>query len=318
MYIGIDGGGTHSTGVLCDGAGRVLARREGGGMNFHTRGMDAVRDEIHELTEALLRDAGVSAGKVCLGLAALDAPAEKPVLEELITDPLKREEVRMVSDTAIALWGLTRGGSGMIMICGTGSMMEAMDDAGRTWVRGGWGYRLGDPLSGYSLAVGGLRAVFRAEEHLGPQTSLRASALSAFSAENPRKMLDALYAPECTPARLALFAEAVTEAARAGDPAAVQVVEGEIGEMAEAAGVFLREVPGIRRVGLHGGIFAHNPWIRTAMADRLREGFPDLCVDVPEAPPEIGAVWMRMAEEHALTDRVAEETIRSYKEWMKT
>lgn len=290
LFIGIDGGGTHSTGVAVWPDGRIAAVAAGGGLNFHNDGITAVRGRLESLVRDLCTEAGAPAFQVCVGLSALDGPADPETLARFTSDLLPPGSLFLESDAYVALLGCTRGAPGMIVICGTGSMIVLLDAAGRQHVSGGWGYLLGDAGSGYTLAREALLAVIAGVDGVGPSTRLTARALSFFGVSAPRGLIDRVYAPSFTPDQMAAFARCVLEEAEQGEPVASAILSRNMDRLALLAAALLRQHPDVRLVGLYGGIFAHSAAARSAFESALCVSVPDAIIRMPEFPPEIGAV----------------------------
>lgn len=217
LLIGIDGGGTHSTAVAAWPNGQVAAVASGKGLNFYNIGVEKVRKRLESMVCELCSKTDAQPGRVCVGMSALDGPADEQTLASFTGGMFAPGQLDLQSDAYIALMGFTRGAPGMIVICGTGSMLLLADGQGAQHVSGGWGYLLSDAGSGYTLAREGLLAVIDAFENIGPPTSLTAAAFAFFSVSTPRQIIDRVYAPGFTPDQMAGFARHVIAQADAGD-----------------------------------------------------------------------------------------------------
>ncbi|QNA92134.1 BadF/BadG/BcrA/BcrD ATPase family protein [Microbacterium sp. Se63.02b] len=85
--------------------------------------------------------------------------------------------IAVASDVVTAHAGALHGGSGVLLIAGTGAAALGIDDDGARLVDG-WGPELGDFGSGSWLGREALRALLRADDGLAPRTAL-ADALAA-------------------------------------------------------------------------------------------------------------------------------------------
>ena len=291
VIIGVDGGGSKSIGVAADGNGRVLAAFRGKGMNYYQIGMDQARQNLKEIVDALLSACGGVCGLLSVGMPALDTTADEPTVRAFAGDVFDPQSLILESDACMTLLGMTGGEQGMIVICGTGSMALLSDGNGYR-AAGGWGYLLGDPGSGYSIAMAGLRAAIRCWEGTGPETGLRKRALVHFGLRQPRDLIALIYDSACGPDTVARFAGQVFALAESGDKEAERVLEDETRCIAWQAASLLRDAPGVEKVGLYGGIFQHQPLARRLFADALRDRLPGRAMQIvePEYPPEIGAV----------------------------
>lgn len=314
LLIGIDGGGTHSTAVAAYPDGRIAAVTEGGGLNFHTSGVDAVRSRMESMVEALCHRCGAKAAQVCVGTAALDAPADEATLARFCGGLFSKEQLDLQSDAYIALMGFTMGNPGVIVICGTGSMLLMLDDKGDQRVAGGWGYLLGDFGSGYALAHDGLLAVIDASEGIGPKTAISADALQYFGAAAPRLIIDRIYAPDTTPADIAGFARYVLTRAQENDAVAYEIVSRNMKRLALSAAKLIESAPKANRVGLYGGIFRHSDLARGIFSKSLQSLSPGAVICNPDYPPELGALIHLFKKNGTLTDEVLIRMKSTYQE----
>ncbi|MBE5767485.1 MAG: hypothetical protein E7335_10025 [Clostridiales bacterium] len=300
IFIGIDGGGTHSTAVAAWPDGRTAAVAYGGGLNFHNDGVEKVRLRLEEMVEELCEKCGASAEKVCVGMSALDGPADDATLALFTSGKLSAEQLDLQSDAYVALMGLTRGEPGMIVICGTGSMLLLLDEENHQLVSGGWGYLLGDAGSGYTLAREGLLAVIDEADGVGSATPLTAKALEYFGVTHARALIDVVYAPDCTPDRIAGFARYVVALAEEGETVAGEILARNMRKLAAQAAQLFKKAPSTCLAGLYGGIFAHSAMARSVFGSALMERMPQAQICLPDYQPELGAIIHLMRREGSL------------------
>ena len=301
ILIGIDGGGTHSTAVAAWPDGRIAAVVPGGGQNFHNDGMEIVRARLLEMISRLKEETGAEAEAVCAGLSALDGPADTATYAAFQEGRLKNETLDLQSDVYIALMGLTQGQPGVIVICGTGSMLLMVDEAGRQLVSGGWGYLLNDAGSGFTLAREALLLSIDEIDGIGKPVSWTQELLSHFGVNDPRKLIDIVYAPDFTPDKLAGFARLLLTCANGGDADACEILERNMTRLARLTARLMDKAENVNLVGLYGGIFQHNELARALFERALKEERPDAQIRLPEYPPELGAIIHLMKKNGTLT-----------------
>ena len=317
LYIGIDGGGTHSTAAAVRPDGSIAALAFGDGLNFHNSGVEPVRIRLEGMVEELCQKAGVPVenAMVCAGMSALDLPADEPTTRLFTSGILSFEQLDLQSDAYAALMGCTLGEPGLIVICGTGSMLVLVDSEDRQIPGGGWGYLLGDAGSSYTLAREGLIAAIDALEGVGDETPLREDALSFFGVHaNPRAMIDQVYAPEFGPEKLAAFARFVLTRANEGDPIAYEIVRRNMKRLGLLAVRMLQKDEKAHRIGLYGGVFAHNPFARELFEQTVLEHVPAAQFCPVLFPPELGAVIHLLRKHHLLTPDALERMKSTSKE----
>ena len=187
-------------------------------------------------------------------------------------------------------------------VCGTGSMIVMTDENGETRTAGGWGHVLGDPGSGYALALDGLRAAIDCWEGVSDARALAGRAQAFFALREPRALIDIVYRPGTRPSDLAAFGSEVLALAKAGDEPALAILRRQMTRLARGAAALIRPCPAVRRVGLYGGVFEHSEAARETCARALREVCPDAETARPALPPEIGGVMLAMRESGCLTE----------------
>lgn len=314
LIIGVDGGGTKTLAVAACADGTVVAAARGEGINYNNIGMARARETLYGVVSQLTHACGCAYEEMCVGLSALDAAADEQTVRAFAGDRFAPEKLDLQSDAYTALLGFTLGQPGLIAICGTGSILLLLDREGRQQVGGGWGHLLSDAGSAHSLALDGLRAAIAAWEGLGPDTALSREATDHFALETPRSLIERVYAPDATPDRLAQFARCVLAQAEQGDAVAAALVQSHMERMAAQAAALLKPHPGIRNVGLYGGVFLHSALARAKFSEALLADVPDVRIGLPEYPPEIGALFHCFLKRGPLEPRVLARLRESYRE----
>lgn len=288
--IGVDGGGTKTIAVAARPDGTVIGAERGEGINYNNIGMDRARANLKEIIDRLESRIGSRCEGLSVGMPALDLPADEALTRLFAGSSFDPALLDLQSDAYMALVGFTLGKAGMIVICGTGSILLMMDEHGVQHVRGGWGHLLGDPGSGYALAMDGLKAAIADWENIGPHTSVTQAAEEYFSLKDPRELIDRVYAKEQTKAELAGFGRRVPEQAALGDAVAAEIVRRNTAVLAANAAEMIRRVPAANRVGVYGGVLTNSAFVREAFTAQLQALCPEAEVSLPEFPPELGAL----------------------------
>jgi N-acetylmuramic acid 6-phosphate etherase len=242
LYLGIDGGGTHTVALLAtpDGKGswQVLGRGQAGPSNLHAvgpeRALRALEEAVNAAFVAAKRDRSPVAA-ACLGLAGAGRSDDQCIVQEWARRIRLAEKVEVTTDAMILLAAGTPEGHGLVVIAGTGSIAYARNADGRTARSGGWGYLLGDEGSGYALVMAGLRGVLRAADGRGPVTGLTDRLLPALGIKEPQELVRVIYQSVPDRAALAALAPLVLQEREEEDGVARDVVEGEARQLALTA-----------------------------------------------------------------------------------
>lgn len=234
--IGIDGGGTKTLGAIANTSGDILAQYEVGSTNPHSNSMDVVRENLGKLTSELLSASGAAPDDVkaiCLGMAGVDRPEDKPMVQNLVNEFLPSAQVLPVNDGVIALTGGALRPFGIICISGTGSIAFGINENGERIRAGGWGHILGDEGSGYTLALRALRAIMHAHDQRIAPTRLQQLILDHLHLERPEQLLGWIRDINANKAEIAGLSRLVHQAATEGDAVANEILVSEAAELAD-------------------------------------------------------------------------------------
>ena len=178
IWIGVDGGGTHSTLAAVREDGTVLGFNKCPGLNFYLTDIVTTRERLCSAVEDLLKKVGANDYRILsVGSAALDGRADTSQKLNFAGAMFPPQKLELCGDVFMAQYGASLGHAGVAVVSGTGAMVLGIDENGYEHFAGGWGYLLGDPGSAYGISVEAIRAVFAAEEGIGADTGLKTAAL---------------------------------------------------------------------------------------------------------------------------------------------
>ena len=213
-YLGLDGGGTKTKAVAARTDGTVLATAVGGGLNAGQIGAGRAKENLLGVLKRLTRALDGQAARVVVGDPSLDGPAPPSAARAFARGWIETERLTLTSDVHLALFAFSQGAPAAMAVCGTGSMIVMTDENGETRTAGGWGHVLGDPGSGYALALDGLRAAIDCWEGVSDARALAERAQSFFELRAPRALIDIVYRPGTRPSDLAAFGSEVLALAK--------------------------------------------------------------------------------------------------------
>ena len=261
MLLAVDGGNTKTLAVVADEERVLGAARGGCGDIYGGATPEAALEVIEATARAALAEAGRSPrelGAAVFSLAGADWPEDFALLEAGLHDRLElREPPLVVNDSLGALRAGSPDWTGVSVVCGTYDAIGARHPDGTIYHLGFWP----DGCGGRPIGRAALAAVYRADLELGPPTALTAAALELYAVGSPMALLHAFTRRGGRPEEdTGLLAPAVLDAAEAGDPVAVALVDGQGAIMGRQALVSLKQVgltPAEARVVLTGGLFEH-------------------------------------------------------------
>jgi N-acetylglucosamine kinase-like BadF-type ATPase len=295
LYLGIDGGQSHTEAVIADREGHILGRGRGGPSNHAEQpgGRERLRRAITDSVGSALRAAGeFSIGSTIFAAAHCAMTGGADFKEEIIHSILRANQLEIGHDAPAALVGATAGEPGIVVIAGTGSVAYGENKNGKCLRVGGWGYLFGDEGGGFWVAMQGVRRAMLARDALSEPTMLAELALEYFGSADLQTLAMAVYREEITRDRFASFAAHVQRAATEGDRVA-RVIVAEAGSvLAKLAAIVARRLnfaPDEMRVAPVGGVF-RGALVREAFVAVLNEELPEARVVAPKFNPAIGAL----------------------------
>ena len=273
LFAGIDGGQSGTQAVIGDEL-RILGRGSAGpadeiGANASsTRMQDALESALIDA----LHNAGLPAASEFSAIVAGVSGYEGRVYGAAPKMPARRFD--LVHDSVVAHAGAFGGGSGVVVIAGTGSAAYAVTADGRTRSAGGWGYVFGDEGSAFWIA----RRYF--ERAIAGSIDAR-PLLAFFDCQDLRGVARAFYTGAIAREHFARFARV----ALADD----ELAEAAARELAELAHACVIERP--CEVAFVGGLLSAQ-----AFRERVRSAasrvLPDCPVVAPRADPAEGALLL--------------------------
>ncbi|HPD17002.1 MAG TPA: BadF/BadG/BcrA/BcrD ATPase family protein [Planctomycetota bacterium] len=294
FFLGIEGGATKTTGVLTGEALDIVARHVGGPTNVHAVGSKAAWGALAELAGALLTASRIAAGDLAaaaLCVSGVRAEEDRRAWRGFVRKLGLGCPALITHDAAAGLAAGSPDGTGILAVCGTGSLVYARRADGAERFVGGRGPLLGDEGSGFDIGHRALRAAARSADGRGPKSLLEALI--------PQRLrlagIDALvaWASPFAKDRVAGVAPIVFEAAAAGDEAAKAIIAGAVAELARGIEVAARALwpppEAVERVVLSGGVLRSQPTMRDALAAAVRAFAPDALCGLAEVEGALGA-----------------------------
>lgn len=294
IFLGVDGGQSHTAAIIADESGNIQGRGTGGASNHAEQpgGRERLRNAVRRSVGAALAKANLPPlEKTNFAAAHFGMTGGADYKREIIGEIVNAEFLTVGHDAPTALLGATAGTSGIVVIAGTGSVVYGENENGETAQIGGLGYLFSDEGSGFWLASQTVRLAIREQDGLLPPSGLESLVLKFFRRENLRRVTDDFYNGKCSRDDLAALAKTAHEAALAGNAALVgQIEDGahSLVESVRAAALRLRfhsDFP----VAAVGGMF-RAALLKKYFAEWLPVKVPGAILTEPRFDPAIGAL----------------------------
>ncbi len=272
-FVGLDSGGTKTECWLGDET-RVLAQA----MTETVKLTRVTKDVATERLQGLLRSVSGLAGvdlkdatRTCVGVAGYSIVEVREWVARVVGE-MVGGEVIVCGDDEIALDAAFRGGPGILVIGGTGSVVVGRTTLGERMTAGGWGPGIGDEGSGYWIGREAVREAFRALDR-GGSTALLEAIRVAWGAKDLGEVVG--FANQPPGPDFAALALVVAFRAGEGDEVAQQVLRRAGYELAEQVTTVWRKMHrgGERtaQVAYTGSVVEKIELVREEMKQRLSE-----------------------------------------------
>ncbi|NLA53876.1 MAG: ATPase, partial [Clostridiales bacterium] len=185
------------------------------------------------------------------------------------------------------------GKVGAILIAGTGSICYGRNANGLEARAGGWGYLFDDEGSGYAIGRDMLKAVFRSEDGRSDCTSLTAAVLAHFQIDSLKDLLQIVYQPQTSKAKISGLAPLLQIAVNQGDAQALLIVQSAGHELLQLCKAVIGKLQLQNSIlSLAGGIMENIPAVTEAVRQLLSETYPKLEMIKPRQSAAWGAADM--------------------------
>ena len=288
--LGVDGGGSATRSVIISTEGEALATARAGPSNPITMGAERALANILQAVDEASARCGVHEFLASrLGVAGTD----RSKLRQELLDGMRSTfgDKAIVSDAASALAGGTGCRPGVVVIAGTGSIAYGENRLGETARAGGWGWRLGDEGSGYTIGLKAIMAALRAQDGRGPETVLKQKIVSHLGLGSMEDIVDWVYEPGREPRDIAYLVPLVREAEAEGDEAAALVMAEAGAKLGFVANAVIRRLgmSGEFPVSLNGGVFKQPSGYIIAFEEVVRREASECALIKPRMPPLLGS-----------------------------
>ena len=269
MLVGIDGGGSKTLVAIADRTGQVTTL---------TRGKATSPLESATWSQKLAEQTRTFAGRTDLLAVAAALPAYGEVeavsaaQERVIGELFGAVPQRVLNDVDAANIGAFAGGSGILILAGTGSMAWARDEAGASHRTGGWGEVVGDEGSGYWIGKQVLGAVSKSIDGRTGPTGLVDGVFGLLGLD-PSDRVNQLegWASQLSEPRtqIASLAPVALSCAEQRDVAARAIVDAAADELAGHVRMLERKLGAPTMVWSYAGGLFQSAVLREAVAERV-------------------------------------------------
>src|SRR5882724_9183604 len=291
--LGVEGGGTKTAWVLVEPL--VPTGRDDPGWEFHVIDQGKLPPSNFRLTtperlRVIFAELPQQIDRAGVFLAGCGTEQDRRLLKEICLGIWPKARIVTGSDRQSGLAAALDHGDGIVVNAGSGSSVTGRR-GDHIEKAGGWGHILGDAGGGYSVSIQALRLILREHDLRRGAIEFTAKVLHALSMNNLDELVR--WVRRANKMEIAMLAPVVFDAATAGDPRMIEIIEEGarvLCEYTEAVASRLHVLA--PKVALIGGLFYRDSIYTHAFRRRLKKNLPDARMVVAERAPELGAAWL--------------------------
>ena len=297
FYLGIDGGATKTAFALADEAGHIVRTLQLGPCNPFDLGMTGAQALLEKGINEIC--SGIPTNRISMfaGISGGASGGNKGILAGFF-ERFGFSQFGNDTDAEAALAVGLRGGDGIAVMIGAGSVVYTMDGGKRNRI-GGYGYLFDKGGSAFDIGRDGILAALQACDGSGEPTVLRQFIRKQLGGEPIDALSDFyLYGR----AYIASFAHLVFEAAGQGDAVAAAILRQSytcLAEQIRAGRKKFTEAQTVRVV-MVGGLTCYESVIRPILEDSLRN--VSIRLEFCQRPPVEGALLLAGAPLNKITE----------------
>ncbi|MBP2627272.1 MAG: hypothetical protein H6Q68_1983 [Firmicutes bacterium] len=260
--LAVDGGGTGCRAALCNSDGQILDYAQGDSCNYHSIGAEKATEALTVLLTSLGKKQVLRVNSVILGLAGLDTERDQAALTLIVHKALAAanivaDRVHLCNDALLTLKGSVGQNNGVLIVAGTGSIACGITKDGREVRVGGWGYRVGDEGSGYSIGKAAITHLLKIYDGREKPSGISTAILNEMSFADEEYLVNWIYSPHFSIARIAALAPIIVRLAEEGDHQGIKIIQSACQELGEMALTVIRKLDLVNTefsLALSGGV----------------------------------------------------------------
>jgi len=298
-FIGIDGGGTKSRLLAIDQNYDMIGNALGSSTNLASNSKEVVYHHLKSMIDDFLLNSSMEIEDclgICIGSAGIDSKNSGLAMEQIIKDIGFTCQIIAVNDSLLALAAGAKGGPGVVVISGTGSIAYGMDSNKNTVRCGGWGHILDDGGSGYWIGKEALKYALRSSDGRGKKTVLEEIFKEVFKVTYLPDCIDYIYSG-FNKAKIAGYAVYVKEGAAKKDSVCMEIIDRGAKELFLLADTLIKSINETApEVIVSGGTILNIESLFSAFRGYMEKQYPAINVMKLDREPVLGAIHLIVSQ----------------------
>jgi len=291
--LGIDGGGSKTTAILCDLSEQTITSAVRGSGSYSVIGADGIREIVLEILKELSPGDSISEIQCAtFSFAGIGREEDKKKVYESISE-IGLDRINIFTDVEIlhyAAFGnkngiLIESGTGAVCIYGTKDNLKQL---------GGWGYLLGDEGGGFDMGRTAVRSALNDENQARKPSKLTDALLKFYELSKPEDLISVVYNSENPQKLLASSAELICSYAEEGSEDALKIVEKVSGALVNLAlsAIEMHTSGPPLKLACAGALLENKTPVLKEFKSRLQDADVEIdWVRIPMSPAAAGATF---------------------------
>lgn len=305
LFLGIEGGATHSVAILADGKEQLVERVEGEPANLKLLSDGQLASFLSALAKRWPTPSAIG-----IGLAGLRSDADRFRVLQVAGKVWPGIPCRACADLQTAMAAATtplpaKAKGSVLVLSGTGSCCYGERPDGMAVKVGGWGHLLGDKGSAYEIGLRALKAIVYYADRDAVWPTLGRRLLQSLRLNSPEELIG--WAHRADKREMAELAVEVFAAWKRRDKIASDILAGAASSLARDGAACARRLlaphRGLVRFVLAGSVLLKQPRFADLVAQQLKGLWPKAEIQRLEREGAWGAV--RLAREEWTRGRSA-------------
>lgn len=286
--IGIDAGGTKTTGLILDEKKNIMFEMETGFGNPNVEFEQALANVWEAASACLTSEFGSKCKVIAAGIAGIEAAGNRERFAEYFKQKTGIPAI-FVNDAVLAYHALLDKEGGILTIAGTGSISYGRNGC-KNGYSGGWGHLLGDTGSSYDVAIKVCKQITQEYDQGIAYTPLSKAILQAIGIQEAPELKGFIY--KASKGEIAALSYPVFLEAEKGDEAAKQYFFDAGHDLAnQTISLYERlQLQSPLKIACKGSLLEKNSYVQSQFKSVLQKEIGEVELILDEISPAVGAV----------------------------
>lgn len=292
-FLGLDGGGSKTTAVLCDLPEQTVKSAIRGPGSASIIGVNGIKELVLDILKELSPGDSISEIQgATLSFAGVGREGDKKKVFESISE-IGLNRINIISDAEMLHYAAFGKNDGILIESGTGAvcLYGKKDNLKQL---GGWGYLLGDEGGGYDMGREAVKSALNDENQARNRSTLTDALLKFYELSKPEDFISVVYNSDNPQNLLASSAELICSYAEDGNEKALRIVEKASGALVNLAlsAIEMHKSEPPFRLACAGALLENKTPVLKGFKSKLQDSEVEIdWIGIPMSPAAAGAAF---------------------------